>query len=174
MDDGHGLFFPQRLLEYAEAYLVNKKAKTPDTGDAMTNQLRRVKADADNKEALAARNKLKLEVEQGLLIEKEKHELSLAARAAFLKREVETLGLRLGQDIIALVGGDPSRLDDFIGFWKDKTETWLDTWSKDQEFTVDLDLETLTPGLLTSGRRPIGQRGRPRGAPNKKVGAEDK
>jgi hypothetical protein len=158
--DQDGLYRPSGLMEYARARL--KSVRQAGQASAGSAQTERVKADAELKRVQAERAKLKLEAERGLLIEREKHEISLAARAAFFRREVETLGLRLGPSIVGLVRDSPDPVGAFNAFWAESTEAWMDAWDSGKEFAVDLDLEELSPGLLTSGRKP--GRGRPRKA----------
>jgi hypothetical protein len=150
--DGNGVFWPRNLLIYARSKLplLSVEGIAAESTDLATKKLI---AETANKEAMAGRNKLKLQYEQGVLIEKEKMDQSLAARLAFFKREIETFGQRLGQELVALVEGKLEKLPDFYSFWREKTEIWLDAFAADREFVVDLDLEEITPGLLTSGRR---------------------
>ncbi|MDL2226559.1 hypothetical protein LJB86_02750 [Deltaproteobacteria bacterium OttesenSCG-928-M10] len=132
-----GGFEASALLGYARTHCT-PLARAEDQNESSAN-LERIKADAANKQAMAERNRLKLERERGNLMPRDEHELDLAARAAFFRREVETLGQRLGPRLIHLVGGDENRLPDFLEFWQENTEIWMDAWSEDREFAVPLN-----------------------------------
>ena len=133
-----GGFEKAALLGYAAQHCTTSE-RLEDRAGSEAN-LERLKADAENKKAMAARNRLKLEREMGNLISRDLHEEELGARAAFFRREIETFGPRLGSRLIALVGGDESRLEDFIRLWAEETEIWMDAWAADRAFVVPLDV----------------------------------
>ncbi|MDR2947172.1 MAG: hypothetical protein LBV79_10570 [Candidatus Adiutrix sp.] len=132
--NAEGHFEKRALLGYAA---IHCKAfeRLEDRAGTEAN-LERIKADAENKRAMAERNRLKLERELGNTISREEHETELAARAAFFRREIETFGPRLAPRIIALVAGDDQRLEELIQFWREETEIWMDAWARDRAFAV--------------------------------------
>ena len=132
--NAEGHFEKNALLGYASIHCPALE-RLGDRAGSEAN-LERVKADAENKRAMAERNRLKLERELGNIISRDEHETELAARAAFFRREIETFGVRLAPRIIALVGGDDQRLEALIKFWREETEIWMDGWSGDRAFIV--------------------------------------
>lgn len=143
-----GGFEASALLGYAGAHCEPLASAINRETDSAA--LERMKADTANKMAMAERNRLKLERERGNLMPRDEHETDLAARAAFFKREVETLGRRLGPRLIHLVGGDEDRLPAFLEFWNEETAVWLDAYSRDREFVIgDQEADDQNPELST-------------------------
>ena len=94
----------------------------------------RLSADAELKSYQAARQKLKLEREQGQLMPRAEHERDLAARALFFKREVENFIHLHGPGIVHLVGGAEERLPDLVEYWENSTADWMNAWAGEREF----------------------------------------
>lgn len=130
--DGH--FEESALLGYAAVNLApSAQQENRALSDATVG---RIEADADLKRYSAERQKLKLAKEQGLLMQRAEHEENLAARALFFKSEIESFGYRKAGEIIALVHGDDSRLQELLAWWADATADWMDAWAADHEFTT--------------------------------------
>ncbi|MDR2051122.1 MAG: hypothetical protein LBQ63_05050 [Deltaproteobacteria bacterium] len=130
--DGH--FEEPALLGYAAvclapaAQLENRAMAEATAG--------RLSADAELKTYQAARHKLKLEKEQGLLMPRADHERDLAARALFFKKEVENFIHLHGPGIIHLVGGEENRLPELVAHWEKVTADWMNAWAGEREFVV--------------------------------------
>jgi hypothetical protein len=161
-----GKYSKKKLLAYGQKYCRTltetaeiKEAKQKASEQKEEAQITKSNADAELKMATAERVRLKLQVEKGLLIEKEKMELSLSARMAFFKNELMTAGTIVADELIDNFGVDKDRKEDLFVWWESWFLKWLDAFSVDREFSIDLDIEEVTPGLLT-GRF----RGRPRKA----------
>jgi hypothetical protein len=144
-----GLFTAEVLEEYARQNLFSL---SQDAVKKVADwQAVKLKADAENKRIMAARGQLKLDLEQGKLIERAKHEEDLAARMAFFKRELETFMLRRSGKVIELAQEtDPTAA--ILTWWKDEVTNWLDTWSGERSYLVELDVAEIDPGVLGKGR----------------------
>ena len=123
-----------------------------DDAESRSVALGKMSADSELKTVRAARERLKLEKEQGKLMSVEVHEQDLAARAVFFKAEVQSFIHRKAGEIIALVGGREETVPELIAWWDDATADWMDAWSTEQEFVtqdgdaaedVEADDETL-------------------------------
>lgn len=136
--DGH--FEESALLGYAAACLTpTGQAANSALSSATTEKLT---AAAEKDKWQAARQKLKYEKEQGLLMPRSEHERDLAARALFFKREVEGFMHLHGGAIIHLTGGDEAKLPDLIHYWEKETADWLNTWSAEREFIIEAEDES--------------------------------
>lgn len=129
-----GLYEASALLGYASANLT-PVAKT-ENRELAEAQLNRQNKDADLKHYQALRTKLKLEKEQGMLMPKADHERDLAARALFFRNEVRNFVHLYGPEMIIFVGGNESKLRDFVSWWDEKTGIWMDAWAQEREFLV--------------------------------------
>ncbi|MCL1915685.1 MAG: hypothetical protein FWG17_03110 [Desulfovibrionaceae bacterium] len=130
--DANGHFEENALLAYAVG-LKEATAKVENKALA-TASMDRLSADAELKSIQAARQKLRLEKEQGRLMARADHESDLAARALFFRREVENFIRLHGPGTIHLVGGDEKRLPDLVAFWEEATADWMNAWAMDREF----------------------------------------
>lgn len=130
-----GGFDESALLAYASTYLTPLAQHKNEELSAAT--VDRLSADADLKKYTAERTRLKLEKERGALIEREKHEEDLAARAAFFRAEIESFGMRKAGEIIDLLNGDEGKTAAFLRWWTDATADWMDAWAADRQFTYD-------------------------------------
>jgi hypothetical protein len=136
------------LLAYAGAHREpTAKVENKALSSATTE---RISADAELKQYQAARQKLRLEKEQGLLMPRQEHERDLAARALFFKREVENFIHLHGAAMLHLVGGDESRLPDLREYWERATADWMHGWAAEREFlAADTDDEEAAAALLS-------------------------
>ena len=132
--DGDGFFTAAALLGYAAAQL--QPVARIDDAESRSVALGKMSADSELKTVRAARERLKLEKEQGKLMSVEVHEQDLAARAVFFKAEVQSFIHRKAGEIIALVGGREETVPELIAWWDDATADWMDAWSTEQEFVT--------------------------------------
>lgn len=132
-----GLFEAGALLGYAGAHL-QPAAKAEDSAGAKA-AVQRSTADARLKDIQAARQELKFQREQGLLMPRVEHEQDMAARALFFKAEIESFIYRRAGEIIALVAGDETRQPRLVEWWAEATADWMDAWSADREFSIPGD-----------------------------------
>lgn len=134
--DGH--FEAWALKEYAQRMQLPQLASGLDAkGSQAATQ--KITADTRLKDVQAARQELKLQKEQGLIMLKSEHEAGLSARALFFKNEIENFIRLRAASIIQLVGGSEEAEPLLIEWWDEATADWMDSWSKDREFMVDDD-----------------------------------
>ncbi len=133
---GAGGYEDVALLGYANVHLVTTERARDEIGAAAA--AKRLDADAELKEVQAERIRLKLAKERGEMILRCDHEAELAARAAFFVREVENSCYRLAGKVAGLVGGDDGVERDVRKLLLAETTTWLDAYSADQVFVVDV------------------------------------
>lgn len=134
-----GQFEEGALLGYAAACLA-PTSQLADSAMFMASADQK-SADAELKKYQAARQKLKFEKEQGLLMARADHERELGARALFFKNEVRNFIHLHGPAIIHLVGGDEQKLRSLVAWWEEKTAIWLDTWSGERSFSLPDETE---------------------------------
>lgn len=151
--DGH--FEAAVLLAYAAVHLTPLARAEDAKGSAAATQ--KITADTRLKEVQAQRQELKLQKEQGQLMRISEHEAQLAARAMFFKSEIEGFGRRMGPALILLVGGKEDALAQLIEWWDEQTADWMDSWSKDREFTTGDEPET--QGDEPGGEEPAEEMG---------------
>lgn len=132
-----GFFEASALLGYAAAHL-SPTGQLADSALAGASAEQK-SADAELKKYQAARQKLKLEKEQGLLMPRAEHERELAARALFFRAEVRTFIHLHGAGMIHLVGGEEQNLRSLVEWWEEATASWMDAWSGEREFIVPED-----------------------------------
>lgn len=132
---GEDGFTEEGLLAYANAK-ADRVVVEEDKQDRQAS-LMRLNADADLKTVQAKRMQLRLEIEQGRYLPREDHELELSKRAQFFKNEVENFCYREAAEIIAVCGGDESRLEALQRHLLKRAESWLDAYSKDMEFVIE-------------------------------------
>lgn len=147
--NGKGSFDAAALLGYAAAHL------TPlmQTEDARAREvtLKKLDSDGDLKAVRAARERLKLEKEQGQLMPVARHEEELAARALFFRAEIESFALRKGAELIGLVQGEQSQLHELLLWWAEQTADWMDAWSKERKFAESEDEDSSPSQQDTQG-----------------------
>lgn len=134
-----GGFDTSALLGFAAAYL--KPIKQVQNNAVATATAGKLSADAKLKEYQAERTRIKLEREQGLTIPRAQYEEDLAARALFFRAEIESWIDRKGAELIAVVNGDESKLEELYRWWEAETADWLDAWDSDTEFASGEDEE---------------------------------
>lgn len=132
-----GHFDASTLLAYAAVHLTPLARAEDAKGSAAATS--KITADTRLREVQAARQELKLKKEQGLFMLKSEHEAALSARALFFKNEIESFIRLRAAAIIHLVGGREEAEPLLIEWLDEATADWMDSWSKDREFTVDDD-----------------------------------
>jgi hypothetical protein len=153
-DDRTGLFSPKGLLAYAQKNF-DEPTTPEDRAREADAKAAKIDADLKLKSIMVKRNQIKLDVESGLVIEVERYERALAYRLAFFKNEVEVLGSQVVDAMVERFGVSPALKGEILEWWSEATAGWLDAFSQDREFTVDLDLEEVSPGLLYGGKRMV-------------------
>lgn len=138
--DTNGKFTASALLGYAAANLT-PTARIEDT-EARNTLLTQAASDADLKSVKAARERIKLAKEQGMLMPVERHEDELAARALFFKSEIESYIYRSAPKIIEVCGGDQSKVRELVAWWAESTADWMDAWSAERQFATE-DIEEM-------------------------------
>ena len=137
--DVNGHFEENALLAYALA--LKEPTATAENKALSSATAEKFSAAAEKDRWQAARQKLKFEKEQGLLMHRSDHERDLAARALFFKNEVGNFIKLHGAAIIHLVGGDEAKLEELKGYWSGTTADWMHAWADEREFVVDVDDE---------------------------------
>lgn len=134
-----GLFTASALLGYAAVCL--QPVARIDDAESRSVALGKMSADSELKSVRAARERLKLEKEQGKLMSVEVHEQDLAARAVFFKSEVESFIHRKAGEIIALVGGREGAVPELVAWWEEATADWFDAFSQESSFVSEEEEE---------------------------------
>lgn len=140
-----GHFEAAVLLAYAGVHLTPLAKAEDAKGSAVATS--KIAADTRLRDVQAARQELKLQKEQGLIMLKSEHEAQLAARALFFKNEIEGFIRLRAAAIIQLVGGREEAEAQLIEWFDDATADWMDAWSQDREFMVDDEPKGDEPGL---------------------------
>lgn len=140
-----GQFEQSALLGYAAGRL-SPLSQSADRAMSDATQSK-LSADAEFKSIQAKRMQLKLQREQGLLMLKSDHERDLGARANFFRNEVRNFIQLQGPAIIEQVGGSQDKLQSLILWWNNSTDSWMDAWSQDREFSVPDELEETEDSL---------------------------
>lgn len=134
-----GGFTKQTVDQYAMTHLVRRIDAAPEkdksweenTMDASGAQERKVAADADLKETMAKREKLRLDMLNKKLIPKELYESDLAARLALFSNSIDVWAMDIASDlagmfgadvrpcseIIEKVGGEPGKASELAGWF---------------------------------------------------------
>lgn len=135
--DGH--FEAAVLLAYAGVHLTPlARAEDAKASGAATSK---IAADTRLRDIQAARQELKFQKEQGLLMPKAQHEAELSARALFFRAELEGFGPRALAGLIHLVGGREDSLQEAQIFWAEQVADLMNAWAEDREFAVGDDDE---------------------------------
>jgi len=131
-----GTFLPEVLVAYGRAFLdpVAGHGVDEEGSGAAT---KRLLADADLRSVMAERARLKLEADQGRLMPRMDHELELAARAQFFRRQVEVFCNLAAPRILACVCGDDDKLPDLVQLLMEETSVWLDAYAAEKPFVVE-------------------------------------
>lgn len=135
--DGH--FDAAVLLAYAGIHLTPlARAEDAKASGAATSK---IAADTRLRDIQTARQELKFQKEQGLLMPKAQHEAELSARALFFRAELEGFGPRAMAGLIHLVGGREDSLQDALLFWAEQIADFMNAWAEDREFAAGDDDE---------------------------------
>lgn len=134
-DDGH--FEEGALLAYAAVHLA-ARAKAED-GRAQQAALGQMTADQELKRVQAERQRVKLARERGEVMARADFEREVAARAQFFRGELEQIPATVVPDLVALVGGDESKIPQASRLLSEALTTAMDAWSREREFVVTLE-----------------------------------
>lgn len=128
------------LKEYARRMQLPLLAAAAHSGQ-VNSTAKEKDATARLKDIQAARQELKFQKEQGLLMPKAQHEAELSARALFFRAELEGFGPRAMAGLIHLVGGREDSLQDAMLFWAEQIADLMNAWAEDREFAAGDDDE---------------------------------
>lgn len=123
------------LLAYAVANVKPAGGHLAENAGGMADK---VSADAELKRVQTERLRVKLATERGEMIERAQYEADLAARAQFMATEHENFALRQAPLIIALVGGDESKIGELRDYMLEEFTAMREAWAQDREFVVEL------------------------------------
>ena len=132
--DREGLFSESAVLRYANDHLKRKDGAGSEKLEAL--QERKVLAEIERAEAQAAKMRLQQEILEGKYIPLEQYQRDLATRARLLKADM--LGwVRLSmEEIIFLVGGDPSKAPEALALAERQVEDWLHRYASQGEIRL--------------------------------------
>lgn len=123
------------LLSDVERYIIKAELKKADGVDPTTEtQTRKAEAEIEKLEAAAELLKLKAKIETGKYVPREQMERELAARAAFLKTDLENFFRSHAAEMITVVDGDQTKTPDLLVFCLKAKADWLDRYAKQKEF----------------------------------------
>jgi hypothetical protein len=135
----NGEYTPRDIDRYAALYLARTSGGEDvpsDTGELEQLQREKLAADALKAKAQAEHWELKTRVETGKYIDRDLFYGEMAARAAILKNDLETM-IRSGAGaMVQACGGDPVKVPDVIAFWLARLETTLGRYSEEKTWTV--------------------------------------
>jgi len=132
--DGH--FEESALFAYANAHL-QAKAKTENLGLAAAKA-----SEASASEVVKLKQAewitLKLARERGEVMPVADFHAEMAARAQFFAGELRQIAPRVVPVLVALVGGDESKIGEAVRLMEEEIITAMDAWSADRPFVVEL------------------------------------
>lgn len=130
-------FSSDDLAVYAGNFLAPiKKVANQKKFDA---DLDKSNARAELDRVRVQRQRLMLAKEKGEIFSRAQYEEEMSARALFFRSEIENFGHRKAGEIIALVNGNESRLQELVSWWRRETEDWMDAWDTSRDFGVHDD-----------------------------------
>lgn len=101
-----------------------------------TIQKKKLQAEAEKAAAQARHWQLRADIEQGRYIERVQYEQDLSARAAVLRSDIQHFFTAYAAELIQIIGGDHKRIQSFIDYCHNKSDEWLDRYSKPTEWEV--------------------------------------
>ena len=134
----NGEFTLSEVEHYARENLARKTAAKPEN-PTDTDMLRLEKQMADAKKAMAQADHwdTKTKIQRGLLIEKERFDRELAARASFLKSDLENFFLSNADQMVAVVAGNPEKAPDLAAWLVKRFQAHVGRYAEDREWTVN-------------------------------------
>ncbi len=132
--DRQGFFTPKLVKKYASAHL--RREDTGQTEDKAGDELFREKQKAELLKIKLHNRKAEIEVAEveNRVVSRDDFERELAGRLIVLDSGVKTVHATSAPELVALVNGDPSKMDELIaaldGYWGDllnqyaSTEDW--------------------------------------------------
>ena len=134
----NGEFTLSEVERYARENLVRKTAaKQKEMPDVERIREKKLLADAQKAEAQADHWDIKTKIQRGLLIEKERFDRELAARAAFLKSDLENFFLSNADQMVAIVAGNPEKAPDLAAWLVKHFQAHVGRYAEDREWTVN-------------------------------------
>lgn len=132
------------LMSDVDRYIVKVELKKADGTDPATDtQNRKAEASAKKEESQARWWDIKADVESGKYVPKEQMEYELAARAAYLRTDLENFIRSHAAEMVAIVDGDPGKTPELLDFYLNALADWLNRYAKQKEFSG--------PGPVPSG-----------------------
>lgn len=128
--DAKGGYSQAAVDKYAKRWLSAGPvaATAPELTDL---QEKKLEAEVRKLEAQAEHWRHKTAVEQGLYVELETVERSLAARASILKSDLSNFIRARAEELIAIVDGDPQKAPDMIEIYLESLETALGRYAEE-------------------------------------------
>ena len=103
---------------------------TTDDDDPSGLQREKLEASLRKEQAQAEHLEIKTKVVRGLYIDRSQVEQELAARAAFLKDDLQNFWRSKAAEVIDIVYGDHSYVPDLVEFGIEQVEEWLDRYAR--------------------------------------------
>jgi len=120
---------------------------TTDDDDQSGLQREKMEASLRKEQAQAEHLEIKTKVVRGLYIDRSQVEQELAARAAFLKDDLQNFWRSKAVEVIDIVGGDHAYVPDLVEFGIEQVEEWLDRYSRPMKInTTPVLLEEMEQG----------------------------
>lgn len=130
-----GKYSREKVLKYAESWL--KRLDGSRKKDELRGlQKRKLIAETDRIQAVAKRERKKLEILTGQYISMVQHEKELADRAILFKSDLENFARGRAHDLVVLVGGSEERTPELIEFLLEAFDDFLDRYSRKAVFTL--------------------------------------
>ena len=101
-----------------------------DDDDQSDLQREKMEATLRKEQAQAEHLEIKTKVVRGLYIDRSQVEQELAARAAFLKDDLQNFWRSNAVEVIDIVGGDHAYVPDLVEFGIEQVEEWLDRYAR--------------------------------------------
>lgn len=135
--DGSGKFTVRRAQKYARTFLRRTETGKTLAEDDSALAREKLQAEIKLKQTQERRESHRLSVEQGKYLPRDEVETMLAARAAILDADFEHLAYTKAPELVALVGGDPSRTDQLLQALLSARDEWLNRYATTREFDVE-------------------------------------
>ena len=137
--DQDGLFGLAAVRKYAKAFLRRVDGAAKDSDLVEQERLRLLSGKAKEAQLKAELTEIKLKVERGELVPKDKVDEILISGVSVLKASMGQFFYSSAQEIVHLVGGDPGKAEDLVDFLKERSGHWFNGFSKKQEFEVEFE-----------------------------------
>ena len=138
-DPKTGTFEVKNVDRYAASYLVREAVREKDKAEDL--QQKKLKWEIARLEEQTRREQLKRMTEEGKLIPRDQVELELAARAAILDTMRRNSIISRASERVALVGGDPGKIQDLIQYEMDIHAEEMTQFASTKEYQVLFEIE---------------------------------